>query len=104
MVSEQAGKSNILAELERIGINADKDDPGVARLLELVKERAKIAASDKITLVSYPPRKTIFDLVWNHQNDSELESQVRAIVGKMPIRAMVHGGVMRLMPFTIDVK
>src|SRR5664279_2844183 len=39
MVSEQAGKSNILAELERIGIKADKDDPGIARLLELVKER-----------------------------------------------------------------
>src|SRR5664279_5271116 len=42
MVSEQAGKSNILAELERIGIKADKDDPGIARLLELVKERETI--------------------------------------------------------------
>src|SRR5450631_3041123 len=42
MVSEQAGKSNILAELERIGIKADKADPGIARLLELVKERETI--------------------------------------------------------------
>jgi 2-isopropylmalate synthase len=39
LVSEQAGKSNVLAELERIGIKADKDDPRVARLLEVVKER-----------------------------------------------------------------
>jgi 2-isopropylmalate synthase len=38
-VSEQAGKSNILAELERIGIKADKDDPRIGRLLEIVKER-----------------------------------------------------------------
>jgi 2-isopropylmalate synthase len=39
LVSEQAGKSNVLAELDRIGIKADKDDPRIGRLLELVKER-----------------------------------------------------------------
>ena len=42
LVSEQAGKSNILAELERIGIKADKDDPRIGRLLEVVKEREAI--------------------------------------------------------------
>jgi 2-isopropylmalate synthase len=42
LVSEQAGKSNILTELERIGIRADKDDPRVGRLLEIVKERETI--------------------------------------------------------------
>ena len=39
LVSDQAGKSNVLAELERIGIKVDKDDPRVARLLDEVKER-----------------------------------------------------------------
>jgi len=39
MVSEQAGKSNVLTELDRIGIKVEKDDPRIARLLELVKER-----------------------------------------------------------------
>ncbi len=42
LVSEQAGKSNVLAELERIGIKADKDDPRIGRLLEIVKEREAI--------------------------------------------------------------
>ncbi|HWC94106.1 MAG TPA: citramalate synthase [Pseudolabrys sp.] len=42
LVSEQAGKSNVLAELERVGIKADKDDPRIARLLEIVKERETI--------------------------------------------------------------
>ena len=42
LVSEQAGKSNVLAELDRIGIKADKDDPRIGRLLELVKERETI--------------------------------------------------------------
>jgi 2-isopropylmalate synthase len=32
----------VLAELERIGLKADKDDPRVTRLLDVVKEREAI--------------------------------------------------------------
>ncbi len=39
LVSNQAGRSNILAELSRIGLEADKDDPRLAGLLEDVKTR-----------------------------------------------------------------
>ena len=39
LVSDQAGRSNILAELDRIGIVISKDDPRVGRLLDEVKER-----------------------------------------------------------------
>ncbi|HEY5305994.1 MAG TPA: citramalate synthase [Pseudolabrys sp.] len=42
LVSEQAGRSNILTELERIGIKAGKGDPRIGRLLEIVKERETI--------------------------------------------------------------
>jgi 2-isopropylmalate synthase len=38
LVSDQAGKSNVLAELDRIGIKVDKDDSRVARMLDEVKE------------------------------------------------------------------
>jgi len=39
LVSDQAGKSNVLAELDRIGLRVDKDDSRIARLLDVVKER-----------------------------------------------------------------
>jgi 2-isopropylmalate synthase len=39
LVSDQAGRSNIMAELDRIGIQIHKDDPRIGRLLEIVKER-----------------------------------------------------------------
>jgi 2-isopropylmalate synthase len=39
LVSDQAGRSNILSELERLGVHVAKDDPRVNRLLEQVKER-----------------------------------------------------------------
>src|ERR1051325_163748 len=39
LVSDQAGRSNVLAELERVGISVDKSDGRVNRLLDEVKER-----------------------------------------------------------------
>jgi 2-isopropylmalate synthase len=39
LVSDQAGKSNLLAELDRVGLRVERDDPRLARLLEEVKER-----------------------------------------------------------------
>ncbi len=39
LVSDQAGKSNVIAELERLGVSVDKADPRLARLLDEVKTR-----------------------------------------------------------------
>jgi 2-isopropylmalate synthase len=42
LVSDQAGRSNILAELDRIGIPIPKDDPRIGKLLDEVKEREAV--------------------------------------------------------------
>jgi 2-isopropylmalate synthase len=42
LVSDQAGKSNIVYELERLGITIDKDDPRVGELLDEVKAREAV--------------------------------------------------------------
>src|SRR5712672_836560 len=42
LVSDQAGRSNVLAELDRIGLKVDKDDPRIMRLLNEVKEREAV--------------------------------------------------------------
>jgi 2-isopropylmalate synthase len=39
LVSDQAGRSNVLAELDRLGVAVDKNDPRLVRLLEEVKAR-----------------------------------------------------------------
>jgi 2-isopropylmalate synthase len=39
LISGQAGKSNIIAELERLGVELKKDDPRLGYLLEEVKEK-----------------------------------------------------------------
>jgi 2-isopropylmalate synthase len=39
LVSDQGGRSNVLAELKRIGITVDKDDPRIGRVLDEVKRK-----------------------------------------------------------------
>lgn len=39
LVSDQAGRSNVMAELDRAGIPYEKNDPKLARLVEELKER-----------------------------------------------------------------
>jgi 2-isopropylmalate synthase len=39
LVSDQAGRSNVLSELARLGLTLGKDDPRLARLLEEVKDK-----------------------------------------------------------------
>jgi 2-isopropylmalate synthase len=42
LVSDQAGRSNVQFELDRIGIKVERDDPRIAALLEEVKRREAI--------------------------------------------------------------
>jgi protease-4 len=83
---------------------------GLNRALDMVKERAKIPASERVALVTYPPRRTIFDYIMNRNDDTPgiesayIEKKIHSLFGNMPIRALAEGGVMRLMPFSIEVK
>lgn len=77
---------------------------GLDQALDLVKQRAKIGASEKVALVTYPPRKSIFDVLFNRSSDTEMESKMRALLRPLPLGALSHGGILRLMPFAIEVR
>jgi protease-4 len=79
---------------------------GLDRAVEMIKERAKIGADEKVTVVAYPPRRSLLQVLLNRSDESAvLESQIRAWLGpRVPIRALAQGGVMRLMPYVIEVK
>ena len=57
--------SNVLAELERIGLKVDKDDPRIARLLDEVKEREAIGYAYEAA-------------------DASFELLARRVLGKVP--------------------
>jgi 2-isopropylmalate synthase len=65
LVSDQAGRSNVLAELERIGLVVDKDDDRITRLLDVVKEREAIGYAYEAA-------------------DASFELLARRVLGKVP--------------------
>jgi protease-4 len=78
---------------------------GLDRAIEMVRDRAKISSSEKIVLITYPPKRSVWDVLLNRADDSaQMESLIRPVIGKLPLRALMRGGILRLMPFTIDVK
>ena len=65
----------------------------------------KISSSEKIVLVTYPPKRTVWDVLFKSSDEtSQMESRLRPWIGNLPLRALTRGGILRLMPFTIDVK
>ncbi|MDI1344868.1 MAG: citramalate synthase [Pseudolabrys sp.] len=94
LVSEQAGKSNVLAELERIGIKADKDDPRIGRLLEIVKEREAIgyayeAADASFDLLARRTLGTVPDYFDVTQFDVNVEQRNNAMGERVTVTMAV---------------
>src|SRR4051812_27002305 len=65
LVSDQSGRANVIAELDRIGIKVDKDDARIAHLLDEVKRREAIGYAYEAA-------------------DASFELLARRILGKVP--------------------
>jgi protease IV len=79
---------------------------GLDRAVEMIKQRTNIPASEQVTLVTYPPRRTLLEMLLKSStdNNSELESAIKAVAGNLPWKSLAHGGVQRLMPYSLVVK
>jgi protease-4 len=78
---------------------------GLDRAVEMIKQRTNIAASEQVSLVTYPPRRSLLEVLLNRSNDnSELESAIQTVAGKLPWRSLAHGGVQQLLPYSLVVK
>jgi 2-isopropylmalate synthase len=104
MVSDQAGKSNVLFELDRIGIKVDKDDSRIAALLEEVKQREAIgsayeAADASFELLARRTLGTVPDFFDVTQFDVNVEQRInakgeRVTVSMAVVKVKVDGKVL----------
>jgi protease-4 len=99
---------------------------GIDRAIALVKQRAKIAATEKIKLVAYPPRRTLFQILMDREQltemesrvfesgaESRLESKLNGLIDDPSIRSLLHalmrgtlpqGGIVSRMPYSVTVR
>lgn len=82
---------------------------GLDRAIELAKKKAGISASEQVNLVSYPPRRSLLDLFFQKQTQEpevELETRAAKYLGvKTPgLRPWLHGGMLGVLPFRVELK
>ncbi|HVT93781.1 MAG TPA: signal peptide peptidase SppA [Bryobacteraceae bacterium] len=88
---------------------------GLDRAVELMKQRAGIPAKEQITLVSYPPKRSLLELLMNRSGEApELDTKIRQLamgaqMAGIPLeippafRAWLQGGLLEVMPYSITV-
>ena len=79
---------------------------GLDQAVALIRQRAHIPADERILLVPYPGKRSILELLLNRQDDSsDVEMKVaKTLLGKLPIQTLAHGGYLKLMPYSIEVR
>ena len=83
---------------------------GLDKAIELVKVRAKLAASDKIRLVVYPAKQTLFEQLMargqegNVSLDTAVRREIREWTGGMPMELFRQGAILRLMPYRLELR
>ncbi len=77
---------------------------GLDSAIEMVKKKAHIPAAEKVSLVMYPPRRSVLDLIMRRSQDDMLESKLAQVFGRMPFHAWMNGGFLKIMPYWLEVR
>ncbi len=78
---------------------------GLDRAIELIRQKAHIGANENITLVPYPGKRSVFDLLFNRSDDSaSVDLKLEKMLGQLPIHSLRKGGFLKLMPYSISVR
>jgi len=82
---------------------------GLDRAVEVIRQRAKIPATAAIALVPYPQRRSLLDIMFSRADDaSALDLAVNAalknVSGGRWIRSYLQGGLLKVMPYSIEIR
>jgi protease-4 len=77
---------------------------GFDKAIEMVKQKANIPATERVSLMILPGRRSLLDLIVKKSQEDMLEAKIAQIIGRMPFRSWLRGGYLRMMPFRFDVR
>ena len=77
---------------------------GLDTAITLLKKKAGIPVGEDVGLLLYPGRRNLLDLWLKRGQDDALETKLREVFGRIPFRAWMRGGMLRMMPEWIEVK
>jgi protease-4 len=80
---------------------------GLDVAVDLIREKAKLGPKAAVNLISYPPRRSLLDALFNASPETYAEAKaneyLRSMTGGFPSQALLRGGILELMPMSITV-
>jgi protease-4 len=82
---------------------------GLDKAVELIRKKAGIGANEKITLVPFPQKRSLFEVLLSSRSDESaamdavLNAKIRTLLGGFPAGAWEQGGFLQVMPYTVKV-
>jgi protease-4 len=80
------------------------DIGGLDAAVAAVKKKAGIPAGEHVTVTMYPARRSILDLLTKRSQEDLLDAKLARIFGRVPFRAWMKGGMLRIMPYWVEVQ
>ena len=77
---------------------------GLDAAVEAVKAKAKIPTSEQVTIVVYPTSRSVLDVLLRRSQEDAMEMKLAPIFGRIPYRAWMGGGMLRIIPNWISVR
>jgi protease IV len=77
---------------------------GLDKAFELIKQKAKIPAGERVSIDLYPGRRSLLDVIMKRSQEEALEGKLRQLMGRVPFRAWLHPGLLRTLTWWVQVR
>jgi protease-4 len=77
---------------------------GLDRAFDLARDKAGISRAEKITLVVFPPKRSLIERLMNRSMGEQSPEWLRQFLARWPVTVLNQGSFLRLMPYSIEVR
>ena len=80
---------------------------GFDQAVAMIRQKAHLSPTGDTNLVMFPPRRSLLDILANSSpdslQDSFAETKIRQLLPGLPSRQFLKGGMMRIVPYRVDI-
>jgi protease-4 len=77
---------------------------GLDRAFDLVREKAGIPRTERLSLVVYPTKRGLLERLMSRSLESQSPEWLRSFLARWPVTVLRGGAFLRLMPYSIEVR
>lgn len=77
---------------------------GLETALTALRKKANLRDDETVRIVTYPARRSIVEVLMQRSDESLVETKAREVFGRVPFRAWLQGGYLRIMPQWLTVQ